>query len=477
MESIIGREVELTLLSKIVKSEDAELLAIYGRRRVGKTFLIRNAFQKQMIFEFSGIHHATLAQQLENFTTNLSKSSGSLRLATPSTWIQAFDLLTDFITPIIKKQKKVIFFDEFPWINSPRSGYLPAFENFWNSWASRQKNLVVVICGSATSWMIHKVVNNRGGLHNRVTRKIRLLPFTIAETEAFLKARKVNLDKYQVLQLYMVMGGIPQYLKEIEKGESAIQAIDRICFTKDGLLMEEFKNLYYSLFDDARYHIDIIRVLASEKKGLTRGEIIQKCNLTTGGGATQILAELTESGFITPYVPFDRTAKDNIYKLTDEYSLFYIKFIENSKSKGPGSWISFSSGTSWKIWSGYAFESICLKHTPQLKKALGIENIYSETSIWYYHSKEGEKGAQIDLLIDRKDQCINICEMKFSVNKFVVTKSYKIELENKLDVFRIHTNTRKTLFLTLVTTYGINNSNRYPGLVQNELTMDMLFNN
>lgn len=477
MENIIGREDELALLSKIEKSEDAELIAVYGRRRVGKTFLIRNAFKKQLVFEFSGIHHVSLVQQLENFSDTLSKASGSLPLAKPASWIQAFKMLTDYLTPLIKKQKKVVFFDEFPWINTPRSGFLPAFENFWNIWASKQKNLVVVICGSAASWMIQKVINNRGGLHNRVTRKIRLLPFTVGETAVFLTSRKIKLDKYQVLQLYMVMGGIPQYLKEIEKGESATQAIDRICFTKDGLLYEEFKNLYHSLFDNARYHIDVIRVLARNKTGLTRGEIIEKCKLTSGGGVTQLLEELTESGFITPYIPFDRSVKESIYKMTDEYSLFYIKFIENSKSIGPGSWIRFSAGVSWKSWSGYAFESICMKHTPQLKKALGIENVYSETSIWHHKPKKGEQGAQIDLLIDRQDQCINICEMKFSVNEFEITKGYAKELESKLNVFRDRTKTRKTLFLTLVTTYGIRNSNSYTGLVQNEITMDALFSN
>jgi AAA+ ATPase superfamily predicted ATPase len=476
MESIIGRKAELSLLQKIIKSDEAELLALYGRRRVGKTFLIRNAFQKQLVFEFSGIHGATLDQQLENFSEMLSKASGSLPLAKPANWLQAFKMLTDYLLSVIKKQKKVIFFDEFPWIETPRSGFLPAFENFWNIWASRQKNLVVVICGSAASWMIQKVVNNRGGLHNRVTRKIRLLPFTISETAFYLRSRKVNLDKYQVLQLYMVMGGIPQYLKEIERGESAIQAIDRICFTKEGFLYEEFKNLYQSLFDDARYHTDVIRALARKSSGLTRNEIIESCKLSSGGGATQLLEELTESGFITPYIPFDRKVKDNIYKLTDEYSHFYIKFIENNRSLGPGSWIRFSAGTSWKSWSGYAFESICMKHAQQIKKALGIENVHTETSVWHYKPQKGEPGAQIDLLIDRQDLCINVCEMKFSMGDYEITKNYAKELENKLKVFRDRTKTRKTLFLTMVTTYGVKNPTNYSGLVQNEVTMTALFN-
>jgi len=475
MKDFIGREAELALLQKIAQSEEAELIALYGRRRVGKTFLIRHAFKKQLVFEYSGIHGATLNQQLENFSETLSKASGSLPLAKPSSWIHAFKILTDYLTPIIQRQKKVIFFDEFPWINTPRSGFLPSFENFWNSWASRQKNLVVVICGSAASWMIQKVINNRGGLHNRITRKIRLLPFTMGETQGFLKARKVNLDTYQVLQLYMAMGGIPQYLKEIEKGESATQAIDRICFTKDGLLHDEFKNLYHSLFDNARYHMDVIRVLAKKSAGLTRGEIIESCKLTSGGGATQLLEELTESGFITPYIPFDRTAKDSLYKLTDEYSHFYIKFIENNRSQGPGSWIRFAAGASWKSWSGYAFESICMKHTAQIKKSLGIENVHTETSVWRYQPQKGEQGAQIDLLIDRQDLCINVCEMKFSVNDFEVTKGYAKELEQKLNIFRDRTKTRKTLFLTMVTTYGVKNALSYPGLIQNEVKMNALF--
>lgn len=475
MEIIIGRESEKALLSRIIQSEEPELVAVYGRRRVGKTFLIRNSFDKQLIFEFSGIHNALLDQQLESFSKALSLTSGGLPLAKPTSWIHALDLLANCLTTLIRRQKKVIFFDEFPWVNAPRSGFLQAFENFWNTWASRQKNLVVIICGSAAAWMIKKVINNRGGLHNRVTRKIRLLPFTIGESEAFLKERKINLDKYQLLQLYMAMGGIPQYLKEIDPGESSIQAIDRTCFTKDGLLHNEFKSLYHSLFDEAGKHIEVIRALAKKGSGLTRDEIIRECNLSSGGGATQLLEELTESGFITPYAPFNRTAKDNIYKLTDEYSLFYIKFIENIRPEGSGTWVRLSMGTSWKSWSGIAFENICMKHALQLKKALGIENVHTETSLWRYRPKKGEQGAQIDLLIDRQDRCINICEMKFSISDFEITKTYAKELENKSRVFRDATKTRKTLFLTMVTTYGVKNSKSYPGLVQSEVTMDALF--
>jgi len=476
METVIGRAEEKILLKKIETSGEAELLAVYGRRRIGKTFLIRNGFAKKLAFEFTGTHNALLNQELEAFALALTNASGGLKLAKPDSWIQAFLTLTQYLTPLIKKERQIIFFDEFPWINSPRSGFLPAFTNFWNSWASKERNLVVVICGSAASWMIKKVINNRGGLHNRVTRRIRLLPFTIAETADYLKSRKVKLDQYQILQIYMAMGGIPQYLKEIEPGTSAAQIIDKLCFTKDGLLNDEFKNLYYSLFDSADNHISVIRALAQKGKGLTRNEIIDACKLTSGGYATQLLSELSESGFITPYLPFGKTSKDSIYKLTDEYSLFYIKFIENSRAKGPGTWLMFSTGNSWKSWSGFAFESICMKHIDQIKAAIGIKNVYSEVSVWRHQPKTAnDQGTQIDMLIDRADRCINICEMKFAAGDFEITKSYAKELEAKLKIFQAQTKTKKSLFLTMITTYGVKNINSYPAIVQQEVDMDVLF--
>ncbi|HMI60296.1 MAG TPA: ATP-binding protein [Puia sp.] len=475
MEIIVGREEEKIILGRVLRSADPELVAVYGRRRIGKTYLIHNIFHKQLAFEFSGIHNASLNQQLENFSDSLSRTVGNLPLAKPTSWLQAFNMLIDYLTPLIQNERRVIFFDEFPWINTPRSGFMQAFEHFWNTWASRQKYLVVVICGSAAAWMIQKIINNKGGLHNRVTRRIRLLPFSIGEMEMYLHQRKINLDRYQILQLYMVTGGIPHYLKEIEVGESATQAIDRLCFTKDGLLRDEFKNLYRSLFDETGKHIDVIRALAKKGVGLTREGIINECNLTSGGATSQLLDELTESGFITPYVAFNKTIKDSVYKLTDEYSLFYIKFIENKRTEGAGTWIRFSTGPSWKSWGGVAFENICMKHILQLKKELGIAGVYTETSIWRQQGKKEEHGAQIDLLIDRQDKCINVCEMKFSVTDFEMTKSYAAELEQKLKIFKNATKTKKTLFLTMITTYGVKNSNTFPGLVQQESTMNALF--
>lgn len=477
MNKVIGREEEKKLFLETLKSKAPELIAVYGRRRVGKTFFIRQTLQKEIVFEFTGTKETNLGQQLANFSKALGKAAGNEKLyQVPVNWSDAFDLLVYYLSSKLQVGKAVVFLDEFPWINTHRSGFLQAFDHWWNSWGTKQNNLVVVICGSAAAWMIRHVVNNKGGLHNRITRKIRLLPFTLQEAEAFLKEQNVKLDRYQIVQLYMVMGGIPHYLKEIRKGESAAQTIDRLCFSKDGLLQNEFNNLYHSLFDDATRHLAVIKTLAKNKAGLIRNEIIDAANLSSGGRISEVLEELIESGFITAWLPYDKKSKEAIYKLADEYSHFYIKFMERSHTQGKGSWLKFSVGQSWKSWSGIAFERICLKHISQLKKALGISVVYSEESAWRYAPKKGN-GTQVDLLIDRRDFIIHICEMKFAESAFAIDKKYAGELQNKLDIFRQQTKTKKSLFITLVTTFGVKDNAYASSLVQHSVTIDALFGN
>lgn len=476
MEKLIGREAERKLLQQAMDSGEPELIALFGHRRVGKTFLIRQYLAKYLAFEFVGTRDAKLDDQLGSFNKALGAAIGNDKLyQKPANWADAFDQLNHFLTPKLAAGRSVVFLDEFPWLSTHKSGFMPAFDHWWNSWATKQPNLVVVICGSAASWMIQNVVNNKGGLHNRITRKIRLLPFNLKETEGFLQARQVNLDRYQILQLYMIMGGIPHYLKEIQKGESATQAIDRICFTKDGLLHSEFKNLYHSLFDDATRHLAVVRALASNNSGMTRSEIILKAGLTSGGTITGLLEELIESGFVTAWQPYDKKSRDTLYKLADEFTHFYLKFMEGNRASGEGVWQSFSAGQSWRSWSGVAFERVCLKHIPQIKKALGITGVHTEESAWRHLPKTG-KGAQIDLLLDRKDFVINICEMKYSEDEFVIDKGYAGELENKRDVFKTTTGTKKSLFHTLITTFGAKSNDYFNRLIQNSIMMDALFN-
>jgi uncharacterized protein len=477
MENFIGREIEIKILNDALASTQAELIAIYGRRRVGKTHLIRTVYEKNIVFEFTGSNNLPFTSQLEDFAQTAQtafKLNLVVPMAIPQNWLQAFRLLINIFEANPSDEKRVIFIDEFPWLDNKKTDFLAAFDHFWNSWASKQRNLVVVICGSAASWMIQNVVRNKGGLHNRITQRIRLEPFTLYETSLFLKNEHINLTIYDILQLYMVTGGIPHYLKNIKSGESTNQIIDRLCFTKDGGLQDEFKDLYPALFGKADKHIAVIRALANKLSGLTRNDILEACQFKSGGTVSKILEELEESNFITGYVPFGKSAKETVFKLTDEYSLFYLKFIENSKATGAGTWQAKATDQSWKSWCGFAFENICLKHVPQIKKALGISGIYTEQSVWRYASK-GEDGTQIDLLIDRNDNCINLCELKFYRTEFAMDKADADNLEAKRYIFKDKTGTKKTVFITLITTHGAKQNAYYLQTVQNQLSMNVLF--
>ena len=476
MEKIfIGREEEQEILADALQSNEAEMIAVIGRRRVGKTFLIKTIYQEQIAFEVSGIQNASKSEQLRNFIIQLTKiSKPNYPISTPTSWLDAFHLLTTYLDKLDFSEKKVVFLDELPWLATSKSGFLNGLSFFWNSWAV-DKNIVVVICGSAASWMIRNVVNNRGGLYNRITKRIYLAPFNLLETENYLKARNIYFNRYQIIQLYMALGGIPHYLKEVKSGRSATQNINQICFSKNGLLQDEFLRLYPSLFAHAENHIAVIRALGNKHQGLTRNEIIELSKIPTGGSATRTLEELEHSGFISPYRSFNKKKKEKLYRLTDEYSLFYLKFIEGKSYEGKDVWLHLSQTQSYKSWSGYAFESICLKHIPQIKKALGISGIYSLSSSFYHKGTETEKGTQIDLLIDRKDKSINLIEIKFYNEPFSISKSYAENLRNKRSVFKTITKTNKQLFITFLSTFGLKENEHSLGLVTQSLTLDDLF--
>ena len=475
-KEILGREEEKSILDDITASDRAELVAVYGRRRVGKTYLIKAYLAKQVNFHYSGLHGVEIEKQLQRFTQEMSRQiNDGVALPVPADWFAAFDMMQVLLQKKMRQKKVIVFLDEFPWMHTLKSNFLAAFENFWNTWASSKKNIVVIVCGSAAAWMIQNVIRNRGGLHNRITRKIPLLPFNLYETELFLNRRGVKLNRYQITQLYMAMGGIPQYLSLLKPGLSTTQLIDRECFSKNGFLYNEFDDLYRSLFDNADRYIKVIRALAAKPMGMTRNDIIKTCKLQSGGSTTSLLEELSSSGFITAYTPFGKKIKDSTYMLTDEYSLFYLKFIEPAKASGKGAWLKISETPSWKTWSGLAFETVCYKHTPAIKIALGIPGIYSEQSSWKKIKDKKSGGSQIDMVIDRRDNSINICEIKFYNGPFSIDKKYGEALNQKVFSFREQTKTRKHVFLTLISTFGIHKNENSIGLVDKEITMNDLF--
>jgi uncharacterized protein len=471
--SIIGRQKEIQRLESITKNKKSEFLAVYGRRRVGKTFLIREFFDYKFDFQISGLANADTSQQLFNFDTTLRKQSNLIFETASRNWLTAFQRLIEHLENVSHKDKKVIFFDELPWFDTQSSDFMIGFEHFWNSWASNRKDILLIVCGSAASWMINVLINNSGGLHNRITQKMKIEPFNLQETEAMLVSKNCVLERYQIMQLYMTMGGIPYYLDAIQPDLSAIQNIQQLFFEKSGLLKNEFFNLYRSLFRKYDIYEKVVEVLSTKTIGLQRGDIIKLSGISSGGTLTKILADLEESGFISSYTSLDNKQKNITYRLSDFYTAFYFKFIKDGKYQGENAWINMLDNPVQRTWQGFTFEQICIDHVGQIKKALGINGIQSNNASW----KGGtiEKSAQIDLLIDRRDQVINLCECKFSLDTFVIDKEYSEKLRAKINTFKEATQTKKSVFLTMISTYGVE-KNKYANLLmQNEVTMDDLF--
>lgn len=481
---IIGREKEREVLKKIWHSKKAEFIAIYGRRRIGKTFLIHEFFKdKGLYFEITGSNKASKKEQLKNFSREL-KTLFPGEQQSFNDWPDAFEALLNLIKLRDPSKKFIFFIDELPWLASPKSGFLSALDYFWNRHLSRIPNVLLIVCGSAAHWMIKKVIHDKGGLHNRLSAWIRLEPFTLREVEEYLREDEVEINRKQLVELYMAFGGVAKYLTKLPKGKSASQIINEYCFTPSGYLFPEFSKLYESLFDSSANHISIIRALAKKQHGLVQGDLLKAAGLPAGGSSTTVLEELEESGFILSMHAFGKQQKEKIFRLIDEYSLFYLSWIENVKESvfknfDPEYWHKKYRTPAWYAWAGHAFENICLKHSIKIKEALGISGVTTIESHWKHIPKkksraEKELGAEIDLVIDRADNCINLCEIKFCEEEFEVTKEYAKDLERKKNVFRKITGTKKAIFLTLITPYGLKENN-YSSLVSQSLTLDALF--
>ena len=468
----IGREEETATLQSLSNSEQADLVAIIGRRRIGKTYLVKTVFKNQFAFHITGVKNTDKETMIQAFVAKIEELSKSkFPISAPDNWMETFRLLKNYLISIKNPQKKVVFLDEFPWMDGHKSGFLSAFEFFWNDWAVDQ-NITIILCGSSTTWMLNNVLNNTAGLHNRITKYIRLEPFTLRETQQLLHTKGIKLPNYEIVQLYMALGGVPYYFDEVVKGESVVQNIDRILFSEKSTLKNEFQNLYRALFDQYEKYELVVKALSLKQKGLTRQEIIEATKISNGGGLTRILTELEECSFVKSFQPFGKEKKDLIYRLIDEYSLFYFQF--NPNKKPVGSFMQMSSSAKYKTWAGFAFESVCIKHIHQIKQALGIGGIYSTESSFYSKGSADEEGFQIDMLIDRSDNAINLCEMKFYATEYELTKKEAEKLHKRRELFRTKTQTKKYLINVLVTTFGLKTNEYSASAVDKSLKMDAL---
>jgi uncharacterized protein len=475
-KEVIGRKAEKAKLEDILQTEEAAFLAVYGRRRVGKTFLIRQYLSKDIVFDFSGEKDASLSQQMENFFDQyLKRTGGASETTVPKDWAEAFRYLFNYLLTIpYRKRKYVVFLDEMPWMDGPRSGFISALDFFWNQNLSKLDDIVLIACGSSTSWIKKNLIHASGGLYNRITHRMKLNPFTLAETEQFFKKNNLSLERQIITELYMIVGGIPHYLKEVKKNESVAKIIEQLCFNPDGLLYDEYSQLYTSLFTNSDYHIKVVEALANHHYGLSQSKIVLKTKLPQST-VSRVLEELTECDFITKCMPFEKKRKEAIYRLTDPYSLFYNKFMKSNRSNLAGKWSVIAASQAYKSWSGYAYENVCLTHINQITNALGISGISSSVNSWFFEGDETYPGAQIDMLIDRNDKCVNLCEIKYTQDRFAITKDYASKLQLKRSVFSAIASQNKTPFIILITVNPPLKNSYYDQLIQSTITANDLY--
>lgn len=473
MERLIARKHEIRELERLYQSSTPEFVVVYGRRRIGKTYLVNQLFEDRFAFTYVGSRKESSKVQLDRFARQLMQYGGLKKKPLLNNWDDAFDELRNLLDNIPNKGRKVVFFDEMPWIDTPRGRFVGALEYFWNSWASKRSDIMFIACGSATSWMVNKLVKNTGGLYNRITSHVYLRPFTLAECEEFLDSKGCNWDRYTILQCFMAFGGVPFYLNLINPRESLVQNIDRLCFNRNSALRNEFDELFNALFDDSKKYIDVAIALSERREGLIRNEIIDKTGIT-GGTLTKVLDNLERCDFISKYSKYKSTTRNVLYRLSDPYLLFYFKFIHNKVTKDDHFWEHNLMSGLVNAWQGFSFELVCLLHLSQLKKALGINGIATNSCSWRSTGNDNRQGAQIDLLIERADRVINICEMKFSQMPYNITKEYEQQLRTKMAVFCQESHSTKPLSLTMVTTFGIA-PGKHSGIVNNEVIMDQLF--
>lgn len=471
---VIGRQREKSELDRCVRSNRSEFIAVYGRRRVGKTYLIENHFNQNFAFWYVGRRNISTRLQLKLFANTLQQFSKS----SPrnfNDWFEAFEAMQDYLDSLPEESRKVIFIDEMPWIDTRRSGFVSALESFWNGWAMRRRDIVFIATGSSTSWMKDKLLKNKGGLHARITCQLHISPFTLKETEEYLRCNGMDWDRYQILQSYMMLGGVPFYYSLLNPGISLTQNVDELFFRPDGQLRNEFYELYTALFQYADRYIEVVKTLASHKSGLTHTNL-SKILKYEGSPLSKILRNLERCDFIERWAQYGNKKKEEVFRLTDFYTLFYYKFIDSNSSKDEEWWSKNFDSPSVLSWMGTSFETVCLRHHKEIKSALGLNVISTETSSWHTKGNpdEGIPGAQIDMIVDRADRIIHLCEIKFSTNEYVLTKEYEKKLRERAGVFKELTKTRKSVVNTFITTYGVANAAN-KSIIHSQVTMDDLF--
>ncbi len=474
MDRLIGRERECEELKWAVESQRSEFIVMYGRRRIGKTFLVRRFFDDKYSLHYVGAHKQPKSVQLKNFLEALIRFSGDRNIPAFDNWHDAFLRLESYLENC-KEERKVVFFDEMPWMDTQGSDFVAELEYFWANWVQDRDDIVFIACGSATSWMKEKLEENQGGLHNRITHRIYLRPFYLSECREYLEEHGFEWDNYQILQCYMLFGGVPYYLSLLRPYLSLPENVDALIFRRGGDLSDEFNELYSALFKKADRYINIVRLLATKRQGFQRGEIEQVTGYS-GGGLTKMLDNLERCDFIVAYNQYGNKNKLTLYRLADFYTLFYFRYVENNRSRDEQYWQHHFMDRSVESWEGFTFEEVCLRHLPHIKQGLGISGMATDSSSWRFVPKKDDarEGAQIDLVISRADKIIHLIEMKFCETPFVIKKDYEERLKKRKALFMEIAEITRGPVITFITPMGLSQGS-HSSVVHSQLTAKHLF--
>lgn len=477
---MVGRKKEKQTLDELYESEKAEFVAIYGRRRVGKTYLVDQTFAGKITFRHTGLSPieskkakgGRLKAQLRAFHDSMIMQGFSIDHC-PKDWQEAFFMLSMELQRMDDGSRQLVFLDELPWMDTPRSFFITALEGFWNGWGCHRENFMLVVCGSSASWIQNELINNYGGLYDRLTCQLRLVPFSLAECEEFLSSKGIGLSRYDIVQSYMILGGIPYYLGYMKRENSLAQNVDELFFSRQAPLKNEFSRLFSSTFNSAKRAEETVRFLARRNCGFLRSEIASHLGIRNGSELTKILDALIASDFIISYVPFGMSKREVHYKLVDPFCLFFLKFVDGQDSLVDGFWLQNLLSQAVVVWRGLAFENVCFVHIPQIKKSLGISGVRTTQSAWSKRPDDTE-GTQIDLLVSRADNVVNMCEIKFLGDDFAVDQAYYRTLQRRQGLLESRLKRGMSVRPTLITTYGLA-YNRYSGIFTNVVTIDDLF--
>lgn len=481
--TIIGREEELATISRLYTSERSEFLALYGRRRVGKSFLIEEAMENKFTFMTVGLFikvdkddaekvESYRQQQLRHFYSSLLEyglpEEGN---PAPTNWLDAMNLLKKLLLSK-RSRRKVVFIDELPWLAGPQSSELVSeLGFFWNQWARKRKDILLIVCGSATSWMIDNVIREYEGLYGRVTETIALKPFTLAECERYWEKRGFHLSRYEVALTYMVIGGVPYYMDSFRPDRTMADNINTIYFNKDKA-RQEFKDVYAGLYSSSEVYINVIRQLGKRFYGMSRTELLEALDKKGGGNFSDVLENLIDSGIIRSYTLYGSPRKQTVYQLMDFFTLFYLRFCENTDFT---SWRSVQRSKPFYSWAGNSFELLVVEHIQQLADALRIKE-YATPFSWSGDTPDGDE-AQIDLVIPATaERADYICEMKFSEGKYILKEEDADDITRHIEALKnssIH-KLSHSIYVVLVTSFGVTES-KHRSHLNDIVTLDSLF--